>query len=1152
MSMIWLSNMTKTHGLLFRTYVPSLVACLEDADPAVRDTAKMTVVELFQNAPARAKTDLKKQMAAHDVRKSIVNAILTNIGLSSDQEHASSISRPASRAEALHQRPVSVMSSRSQHHSEVPHEDSEPVKRRPISSKSDQSRMISVPHGGAEELPDASIPQNSPPVGDDVEPLIIASAREIDDIVHDMIPWFDGRETEENWIARERSVCTLRRLTHGNAPHAFPAQFLGAMKSQLDSIFKVVNSLRTTMCTNGCLLIQDLAKICGPRIDPMVEIMMQNLVKLCAGMKKISSQNGNATVDAVIGNVTFTSRILQHVTSACQDKNVQLRLSAAGWLKTIINKQAHHRSSMEHGGGLDMVEKSIKKGLSDANPGVREVMRSTFWVFFGVWTEKADDILSNLDAKSRSLLEKDPSNPNIDHSASKGPAARKGPNRSALKEAIAARKKAQLKPANPMPPRPESAQSSFSEVKTSDLPPKSSTVRTVPTGASLSSLSSAPMRPAMKPRRPELARPATADPYASRKSTATESRSKAPSRLDSSPRTTRTKSSTPSSKPPSATRPRQKTDPVHVSTTKSKPKKLDISKSRSHDPHLAISRSRSNSNESTAHQYLERARDPSTPGPMDEPESPAPIQLESPPRPMMHQPVPALHKSVLSNDAITAPHDPHPTFEEPGAPEPPHDLVTEPSNHVHHPNNASNNMPKQPEPVIIYEDPILPALAEPEHHADIAIPDEPATTAEVPAEDEEPKPEDRDIIPIDAPESAPIPDDSQHSVSGLDHVPEADPTNIDTHNELPVPEEPETPKKPSPLVAHYSTTPADSTRIHGIPSLGPSDSAIANDNENTTPYNGVAPVPPANRSVSKSNALEELPTHEPSHRDNLQPRHVEAKQQSVEVDPSYRSWRKAEPTEKRSISPRSKDPANAREMISKGINRIRTKSMDIHGYRKLQKLIEYHDGIFTEQAMYNEMLIALLDELESPSTEKKQSSARSSDVKTQVLLAVRIMFAHNRDYFTVHCPKAMTALVKARRQYESNCHIVSGLDETADEIVAICEPSDVIDALLDLMWDEDKNEGGYRAITMGVSVSSKILRRLNGSHVRLSERIVDRLGKFANQNLTDAQADVRRQVTDLCVQLHTQIACEERFWRVLGSPRENSRNLLTYYIARKS
>lgn len=40
--------MTKNHGLLFRQYVPSLVACLEDADSAVRDTARSVVVELFR------------------------------------------------------------------------------------------------------------------------------------------------------------------------------------------------------------------------------------------------------------------------------------------------------------------------------------------------------------------------------------------------------------------------------------------------------------------------------------------------------------------------------------------------------------------------------------------------------------------------------------------------------------------------------------------------------------------------------------------------------------------------------------------------------------------------------------------------------------------------------------------------------------------------------------------------------------------------------------------------------------------------------------------------------------------------------------------------------------------------------------------------
>ncbi|KAK2828970.1 suppressor of tub2 mutation, partial [Arthroderma sp. PD_2] len=68
-SMMWLVKMTKEHGVLFRTHVPKLVIGLEDADSAVRETAKAAVIELFQNAPSRAISDLKKQIQSHNVRR---------------------------------------------------------------------------------------------------------------------------------------------------------------------------------------------------------------------------------------------------------------------------------------------------------------------------------------------------------------------------------------------------------------------------------------------------------------------------------------------------------------------------------------------------------------------------------------------------------------------------------------------------------------------------------------------------------------------------------------------------------------------------------------------------------------------------------------------------------------------------------------------------------------------------------------------------------------------------------------------------------------------------------------------------------------------------------------------------------------------------
>lgn len=222
----------------------------------------------------------------------------------------------------------------------------------------------------------------------------VGSSRELEDMFRDMHPPFEGKESEGNWTAREGSILKLRKLTKGNAPHEFTAVYLAGIKGLLDGILKTVNSLRTTVSTNGCELVREIATAVGSGLDPMVEILLQNLIKLCGGTKKISAQNGNMTVDAILANVTYNVRLLQHIWTACQDKNVQPRTYATVWLKTLITKHAHHKSTLEHGGGLDLLEKCIKKGLGDANPGVRESTRGTFWAFAPLWPQKSDAYVS--------------------------------------------------------------------------------------------------------------------------------------------------------------------------------------------------------------------------------------------------------------------------------------------------------------------------------------------------------------------------------------------------------------------------------------------------------------------------------------------------------------------------------------------------------------------------------------------------------------------------------------------------------------------------------------------------------------------------------------------------------------------------------------
>jgi CLIP-associating protein 1/2 len=223
-----------------------------------------------------------------------------------------------------------------------------------------------------------------------VEPSYVNTQRELEETFREMHPHFEGKESEQNWLKREQSCTKLRRLNAGNAPGDYHDPFLAGIKGLLDGILKAVNSLRTSLSKEGCSVIQEVARTAGPGLDPMVEILLQNLIKLCGGTKKISSQQGNVTVDIIISKVSYNLRIMQHILAACQDKNVQPRTYATGWLKTLLKKESHHKSHVEHTGGLDLIEKCLKKGLADANPGVRENMRSTYWAFAQIWPAKAE------------------------------------------------------------------------------------------------------------------------------------------------------------------------------------------------------------------------------------------------------------------------------------------------------------------------------------------------------------------------------------------------------------------------------------------------------------------------------------------------------------------------------------------------------------------------------------------------------------------------------------------------------------------------------------------------------------------------------------------------------------------------------------------
>ena len=312
-------------------------------------------------ASEAAKSDLKKQLEMHKVRKTIVTHIYTQLGLSIPSE-------------------IEITSSS---HTQG----NEPSTHKTFESSTGKTLPASI---ALDETMPTTANSQSEMEAYKLDPIYVSSSRELDEMVRSMLSFFEGKEVEDNWVPREKSIIKLRRITKGNAPFAYNTTYILSIKLILDGILKTVNSLRTTVSTNGCHLIQDVARAAGSGLDGMVEILLQSLIKLCGGTKTISAQNGNETVDAIFANVTYNVRLMQHIWVACQDKNVRPRSYAAGWLKTLITKHGHHKSTLEHANGLDIIDKCIKKGLADANPGVREGMRTTYWAYWRVWSDRAD------------------------------------------------------------------------------------------------------------------------------------------------------------------------------------------------------------------------------------------------------------------------------------------------------------------------------------------------------------------------------------------------------------------------------------------------------------------------------------------------------------------------------------------------------------------------------------------------------------------------------------------------------------------------------------------------------------------------------------------------------------------------------------------
>ncbi|KAI8155897.1 Protein STU1 [Colletotrichum sp. SAR 10_86] len=996
--MHWLLHMHQEQGMQFRAYVPTLMELLEDADGMVRDVAKTTVIELFQNAPGTAKTDLKRQLKNFKVRPAIEQAIVKALAPSSD--------RP-----------------------ETPHEPAAAPVARPKLAASVSSLASERPVTPAGEKPI------------EVEPAYVNTKGELDDIFREMMLYFEGRETEQNWLKREESMTKLRKLIAGNVPQDYPDVFMLGLKGLLDGIIKAVNSLRTSLSKEGCSLVQDIAITFGPAMDPLVELLMQTFIKLSAATKKISSQLANTTVDTIISRVTYSSRIMQHVWMACQDKNVQPRTYATGWLKTLLNKEAHHKSHIEHGGGLDMVEKSIKRGLNDANPGVRERMRGTYWVFAQIWPARAEALKDTLEPTAQKLLDKDPNNPNAPK-RTETERARPGlglskstmsSTKPSLRETMMAQKKANMANRN-LPPRPGSAMANLSPVRPQPAAPSASasTGPAPPAKTTVSGgMSVRPMRPTKK--RPEMAaRPATAGPYSVRTHDG-------PSNEAPSPESLR-----------SRTTPKRKTE--------ASPRRAPSRPRPGHAPHASES------------------------------------SVASP-----------VAKSVLSK-SVSSPHGASPRTS------PAKTKRSQTTTSMPFSSPSGNN-----EDLTLVVPNLASLRASPPKRAQS---EEPMIIDHAAASVEIPLPAER--VPEPTPEPTPEPEARVSPTPSLQPAAEIIPENARESPAPPAADEPD--EKPDDKPVGAPAEPADNVAQASEPAPQPELELESG----TMPVNGLKVFEdpftedqPVEKSSPTGPVLEDKPVNEiPT------PAPING-----EVNGAPETPDKARQTSK---------------LLESGVTRVKAKSLDVHGFRKLQSIIRDGKAVFTDEK-FEALLRGLFEYLESPLA--TLAPEKVQDVKAQILATIKLLLKKERDNFQPHVSRGLESLVETRSAYDSRARIVSGLELLSEELVALGDPHEIVVVMTkQLQGKEDNSVEGSRCLATGLHVLKELLDKRTGFVPSESE--LAQLAGLAGRCLESTDSGVRMGAVQLCVALHSRIG-DGAFWELIKGAKDDPKNLITYYIAKR-
>lgn len=247
-------------------------------------------------------------------------------------------------------------------------------------------------------------------------------------------------------------------------------------------------------------------------------------------------------------------------------------------------------------------------------------------------------------------------------------------------------------------------------------------------------------------------------------------------------------------------------------------------------------------------------------------------------------------------------------------------------------------------------------------------------------------------------------------------------------------------------------------------------------------------------------------------------------------------------------------------LLDSGIAKVKSKTLDVHGFRKLQGIIRDNKAALFTDEKFDALLMGLFGFLESPLSQL--TAEKAQDVKAQVLATIKLLLKKMRDSFQPHVTRGLESMLRSRANYDGRTHMVSGLELLADELVTLGDASKITLVLSRMLSgngngnggtggnnpDADNNTPGGRSLSMGLHVLKEMVDA-KPAFVPSDAELANLAG-LALRCLDSAESGVRMDAVQLCVALHARVG-EQRFWEAMMGVKDDPKNLITYYIVKR-